>query len=82
MTSGHFSLSEYGIARSNSDIGSEKKLVARALTLALNRDNKRLLATRRYRADWIDEVGSFREAALCDFPLRDWTEALEDPCND
>lgn len=39
MTSGHFSLGEYGIARGNSYVSSEKKLVACALALALNCDN-------------------------------------------
>src|SRR5262249_24211537 len=62
VTSGHFSLSEYGIARSNANIGREKKLVACPLGLALNSNNERLLSARRHRADRIDEVASFREA--------------------
>jgi hypothetical protein len=62
MASGHFSLREYGIARGNTDVSREEKLVACALALALNCDNKRLLSTRRHRADWINELWSFREA--------------------
>lgn len=62
MTSRHFSLSEHCIAGSNTDIGSEKKLVACPLGLALHSDNERFLSMRRYRADRIEEFACFREA--------------------
>ena len=61
VSTGDFWLGEHGIARRNSDIGSEKKLVACALALALDGDNEWLLSTGRYSADWINELGSFWE---------------------
>jgi hypothetical protein len=72
VTAGDFWLCEYGVACGNSDVGCEKKLVARALALALHGDNERLLSTRRYGADRIDELGSFREAA----GTQDWRPAF------
>jgi hypothetical protein len=54
-------LREEGIARSNSDVGSQKKLVACALAVALDGNDERLLSTGWYGADWIDELRDLRE---------------------
>jgi hypothetical protein len=56
-------LGEHSITRCNSDIGRQKKLMACTLALALDGDDEWLLPAGWYCADWINELGDFRELA-------------------